>query len=128
MDRTGRIRHTRDRRVVERNRRAWEKFALDGDCPYCGHEYETHALAVGQPHFFRLATPAELVDRSVRLYLPSVDDGSRYRRVVVGEYAEVKSACCLTCAGEMKTEQATCYQAKVAIGEIVGKAVDRGID
>ena len=52
----------------------------------------------------------------------------RLRRIVVAKRAEVIVACCLNCAEEKGTPQATCFQAKVAIGEIVGKAVERGID
>ena len=135
MDRTGPIKPTRDRRVIERHQRAWERFALDGDCPYCGHEYATHALAVGQPHFFRPATDDEQGDPSLLLYsVPLYKDADsenerlRLRRIVVAKRVEVIVACCLNCAEEKGTPQATCFQAKVAIGEIVGKAVDRGID
>ena len=120
MDRTVTIIRTRDRRDIKRRREAWSRFAPDGDCPYCGHGYREHALKVGQPHFFRPATPVELANQSVRLYRPADDDGSRYRRVVVGKYAEVKLACCLTCGDEKGTPQAMCYQAKVAIGEVLG--------
>ena len=120
MDRTVLIIHTRNRRDIKRRREAWARFAPDGDCPYCGHGFRDHALRVGQPHFFRPATPVELAGQSVRLYRLPDDDGSRYRRVVVEKHAEVKLACCLICGEAKVTPQAMCYQAKVAVGEVVG--------
>ena len=122
MDIDARIKPFRDRRRIERHRRAWARFAPDGDCPYCGHTFAEHALGVGQPHFFRPATDAERSDPSVQTYRGrgNEDDDGRYRRVVVSKYAEVIVACCFTCADAIGSEQAICYQAKAAIGELVG--------
>ena len=123
MDRTARIASTRDRRRLRRHLKAWERFALDSNCPYCGHGYREHGLQVGQPHFFRLATDAERSDLSVRVYRDSDNmdaDGPRYRRVIVSKYAEVIMACCLTCADAKIVPQVVCYQVKTAIGEVVG--------
>ena len=123
MDRTARIAPTRDRRRLRRHMRAWERFALDGNCPYCAHGYREHGLQVGQPHFFRLATDAERSDPSVRVYRDSDNldaAGRRYRRVIVSKYVEVIMASCLTCAEEKNVPQVVCYQTRAAIGEVVG--------
>ena len=141
---------TRDRRVVERYRRAWDRFAPDGECPYCGHGGDRHALSVSQPHFYRPATGAELLPfaRVLNLlmlkdkagadavlathpgrsfHLSALDDGTPVvlRRITVSKYAEGRSAWCLACAEHKGTAAAVCYQATRAIGEVVGASTRR---
>ena len=42
------------------------------------------------------------------------------KRVVVANRAEIITSFCLTCAEELRTGQALCYQRTLAKGEVVG--------
>ena len=135
---------TRDRRTVKRYYRAWERFAIGGECPFCVHGFGAHALGVGQPHFYRPATEvdmeplarvvnllmlrdeagadAELASIPRTLCLMYWEDGTPVvaRRITVTKNAEVQAAWCLTCAETKNTNVAVCYQATEAIGELLG--------
>ena len=52
MDRTLKRAARTNRRRVQRNHGAWERFAPDGvHCPYCKHDGSRHLMTSGQPHF-----------------------------------------------------------------------------
>ena len=116
------IRTSRNKRVAERHRRAWERFARDGFCPFCGHHEVAHALSVGQPHFYRPATPEEVNDPTTPMYRAHLKDGREVlvRRLTATKYAEVQIACCVVCAERKCESLSVCYQADAGVGEIVG--------
>ncbi len=126
MDRTLRPAARRSRRRTARNGGAWRRFAPDGvHCPYCGHAGDVHRMSSGQPHFYRPATAAERRDRAVTLYRHRREDGTHVlvRRMTVARDAEILTAYCTQCAGELRTHQALCYARTRAVGEVVGDAL-----
>ena len=131
MDRTLKRAKRRNKRRIERNSGAWERFCPDGKtCRFCPHDGSQHLMSSGQPHYFRPATEAERRDPWVTLYrhdpasstgqaLP--DGGSMLvRRMTVANRAELITTYCVVCAESIGTGQVLCYQRNLAIGEVVG--------
>ena len=131
MDRTLKRAKRRNKKRVERNSGAWERFCPDGiHCRYCKHDGSKHLLSSGQPHFYRPATAAERRDPYLMLYrhnpvsstgqaLP--EGGSALvRRMTVANRAELITAYCVACAESIGTHQVLCYQRNLAIGEVIG--------
>ena len=131
MDRTLKRAKRRNKRRIERNTGAWERFSPDGvHCRYCSHDGSKHLISSAQPHFYRPATEAERRDSTVMLYrhtpvsstgqaLP--EGGSMLvRRMTVAAHAELITAFCVACAESIGTHQVLCYQRNLAIGEVVG--------
>ena len=137
------LRQTRERRTVERHRRAWQRFTGNAHCPYCGHDFDAHALAVGQPHYYRHATDEELkpfirirhlmnagdesgadaeiatIPRTFYLMESEDDELIVIRRITVRKYAQVQFAECTACAERDDLPTAVCYEATEGIGEVV---------
>ena len=144
MTQPSNLRQTRERRTVERHRHAWQRFTGNADCPYCGHDFDAHALLVGQPHYYRLATDEELepfirirhlmnmgdeagadaelttIPGTFRLMDSEHDELMVIRRITVRKLAEVQIAECTACAEIDGRPTAVCYQATEAVGELVG--------
>jgi len=131
MDRTLKRAKRRNKKRIQRNSGAWERFCPDGvHCRYCKHDGSKHLLSSGQPHFFRPATERERRDPYLMLYrhnpvsstgqvLP--DGGSvLVRRMTVANRAEIITAYCAACADSIGTAQVLCFQRNLAIGEVVG--------
>ena len=69
MDRTLKRAKRRNKKRVQRNTGAWERFCPDGiHCRFCSHDGSKHLLSSGQPHFYRPATETERRDPTVMLY------------------------------------------------------------
>ena len=128
MDRTMKVAARTNRRRGRRNARGWRLFATsEGLCPFCGHKAPEHVVLSGQPHFFRLATDAEVRNKAGNLYAETKPHGSRVflRRLTVANRAEIDMAGCLTCAEGIGTAQVVCYVRNVASGEVVrGRVLD----
>ena len=108
-----------------RNWKAWMILSGGRDtCPFCKHPMGEHLCSSGQPHFYRPATPDEAVDPFGKLYQHETEDGRKVlvKRVVVASRAEFITSFCSTCAAELDTHQALCYQRTLAKGEVVGMA------
>ena len=123
MDRTLRKSKRGNRRRQERNLTAWQGFSPDRDtCRYCAHDASTHLCTAGQPHFYRHATDAERLSRSVRLYQHETPENGPVllRRMVVARSAELITVFCTACAREMNTAQVACFLRNTAVGEVVG--------
>ena len=139
MDRTLKKAKRRNKKRIERNTGAWERFSPDGKtpypvrgrlCRYCSHDGSKHLLSSGQPHFYRPATEAERWDPTVMLYrhTPVSSTGQALpeggsllvRRMTVATHAELITAFCTACAESIGTHQVLCYQRNLAIGEVVG--------
>ncbi len=123
MDRTLKRAKRRNRKRIERNTGAWERFCPDGvHCPYCKHDGSKHLLSSGQPHFYRPATEEERRDATVTLYHHTLPDGGSVlvRRMTVANRAELITAYCTACAESIGTHQVLCFQRTLAIGEVVG--------
>ena len=113
-----------------RNWKAW--MILSGgseSCPFCKHPMGEHLCSSGQPHFYRPATPGELQEPRQKLYRHEQEDGNfiTVRRIMVAKKAELITAFCTTCARELDTQQALCYQRTLAKGEVVGAGSSREI-
>ena len=127
MDRTLKRAKRRNKKRIERNTGAWERFSPDGlHCRYCEHDGSKHLMRSGQPHFYRPATDAERRDPHMQLYRHTLPDGGSMlvRRMTVAAHAELITAFCTACAESIWTHQALCYQRNLAIGEVVG--IDTG--
>ena len=125
MDRTLRKAKRRNKRRVQRNNGAWERFCPDGvHCRYCGHDGSQHLLSSCQPHFFRPATAAERSAPHLMLYQHTLPEGGSalVRRMTVASRAELITGFCTACAESIGTHQVLCYQRNLAIGEVVGLA------
>ena len=125
MDRTLKKAKRRNKKRVQRNSGAWERFCPDGiHCRYCPHDGSKHLVSSGQPHFYRPATEKERRDPWVMLYRPKLPgDGSvLVRRMTVANRAELITAYCVACAESIGTAQVLCFQRNLAIGEVVGLA------
>ncbi len=125
MDRTLRRAKRRNKKRVERNTGAWERFCPDGiHCRFCSHDGSKHLLSSGQPHFFRPATEAERRDPYIMLYRHTLPEGGSalVRRMTVAARAELITAFCTACAESIGTHQVLCFQRNLAIGEVVGLA------
>ena len=123
MDRTLKRAKRRNKKRIERNSGAWERFSPDGKtCRYCSHDGSKHLLSSGQPHFYRPATEAERRDPHTQLYRHTLPDGGSMlvRRMTVAAHAELITAFCTACAESIGTHQVLCYQRNVAVGEVVG--------
>ena len=131
MDRTLKKAKRRNKKRIERNSGAWERFSPDGKtCRYCSHDGSKHLLSSGQPHFYRPATEAERRDPHLMLYrhTPVSSTGQALpeggsllvRRMTVATHAELITAFCVACAESIGTPQVLCYQRNLAIGEVVG--------
>ncbi len=123
MDRTLKRAKRRNKRRIERNGGAWERFSPDGvHCRFCRHDGSQHLMSSAQPHFFRPATDAERRDPWVMLYRHKLPEGGSMlvRRMTVANRAELITAYCVDCAESMKTSQVLCYQRNLAIGEVIG--------
>ena len=133
MDRTLKRAKRRNKKRIQRNSGAWERFCPDGvHCRYCKHDGSKHLLSSSQPHFFRPATEAERRDPYLMLYrhnpvsstgqaLP--EGGSALvRRMTVANRAELITAYCTACAESIGAHQVLCFQRNLAIGEVVGLA------
>ena len=139
MDRTLKRAKRRNKRRIERNHGAWQRFCPDGiHCRYCPHDNSQHLMSSGQPHFFRPATEAERRDPYVMLYRhnpvsstgQALPEGGSVlvRRMTVAKRAELITAFCTACAEGMRTDQVLCFQRNpvsgtgqaLAIGEVVG--------
>ena len=123
MDRTLRKAARKNKRRRNRNWDAWKRFSPDGaTCRYCKHDASKHLCTSGQPHFHRKATEAEVKDTSVMLYRHTLPEGGSMlvRRVTVTRNAELVTAFCTVCAGEIGTAQTLCYQRTLATGEVLG--------
>ena len=122
MDRTMKVDARTSRRWGCHNVRAWSLFATsEGLCPFCGHKAPEHIVSSGQPHFFRLATDAEVRSKAGNLYVETKPQRSRVflRRLTVANRAEIEVAGCLTCVEGIGTAQVVCYVRNVASGEVV---------
>ena len=123
MDRTLKRATRKNKRRIERNTGAWERFSPDGiHCRYCEHDGSKHLMRSGQPHFYRPATEAERRDPHMQLYRHTLPEGGSMlvRRMTVAAHAELITAFCVACAESIGTHQALCYQRNLAIGEVVG--------
>ena len=123
MDRTLKRATRKNKRRIERNTGAWERFSPDGKtCRYCSHDGSKHLMRSGQPHFYRPATEAERRDPHMQLYRHTLPDGGSMlvRRMTVAAHAELITAFCTACAESIGTHQVLCYQRNVAVGEVVG--------
>ena len=123
MDRTLKKAKRRNRKRIERNSGAWERFCPDGiHCRYCGHDGSKHLISSGQPHFYRPATEAERRDPRIVLYRHTPPEGGTVlvRRMTVAARAELITAFCTACAESIGTHQVLCFQRNLAIGEVVG--------
>ena len=123
MDRTLKKAKRRNKKRIERNTGAWERFSPDGvHCRYCQHDGSKHLMRSGQPHFYRPATEAERQDPHTQLYRHTLPDGGSMlvRRMTVAAHAELITAFCTACAESIGTHQVLCYQRNLAIGEVVG--------
>ena len=123
MDRTLNPSTRKSRRRRERNHGAWRRFCPDGrHCPYCRHDGSTHLMTSGQPHFYRPATGSERRNPSERLYRCVLPGGESLlvKRVPVARDAEVVTAFCTRCAGDLGTHQALCFHRTLAVGEVIG--------
>ena len=123
MDRTLKKAKRRNKKRIERNSGAWERFSPDGaHCRYCEHDGSKHLMRSGQPHFYRPATDAERRDPHMQLYRHTLPDGGSMlvRRMTVAAHAELITAFCTACAESIGTHQVLCYQRNVAVGEVVG--------
>ena len=131
MDRTINPVRRPSKRRQARNRKAWQLIARGSvKCPFCAHSINNHLCSSGQPHFFRPATLEEAWDPFEKLYRhypvsstgQALPDGDfiLVKRVVVANCAEIITSFCLTCAEELRTSQALCYQRTLANGEVVG--------
>ena len=131
MDRTLKRAKRRNKKRVERNSGAWERFCPDGiHCRYCGHDGSKHLLSSGQPHFYRPATEAERRDPHLMLYRhnpvsstgQALPEGGSVlvRRMTVASRAELITVFCMACAESIGTAQVLCYQRTLAVGEVVG--------
>ena len=113
----------RNKRRVERNTGAWERFCPDGiHCRYCKHDGSKHLLSSAQPHFYRPATEAERRTPTVMLYRHTLPEGGSMlvRRMTVANRAELITAFCVACAESIGTHQVLCFQRNLAVGEVVG--------
>ena len=122
MDRTMKVADRTIKRRSRRNVRVWSLFATSkGLCPFCGHKAPEHVVSSGQPHFFRLATDAEVRNKVGNLYVETKAQESRVllRRLTVANRAEIDMAGCLTCTEGIGTAQVVCYVRNVASGEVV---------
>ncbi|MCY4529749.1 MAG: hypothetical protein OXD46_12045 [Chloroflexi bacterium] len=123
MDRTLKRAKRRNKRRIERNGGAWERFSPDGvHCRFCRHDGSQHLMSSAQPHFFRPATDAERRDPWVILYRHRLPNGNSMlvRRMTVANRAELITAYCVDCAESMGASQVLCYQRNLAIGEVIG--------
>lgn len=123
MDRTLKKAKRRNKKRIERNSGAWERFSPDGKtCRYCPHDNTEHLMSSGQPHFYRPATEAERRDPHMQLYRHTLPEGGSMlvRRMTVAAHAELITAFCTACAESIGTHQVLCYQRNVAVGEVVG--------
>ena len=131
MDRTLKRAKRRNKKRVERNSGAWERFCPDGiHCRYCKHDGSKHLLSSGQPHFYRPATGTERRDPYLMLYRhnpvsstgQALPEGGSVlvRRMTVANRAELITAYCVACAESIGTHQVLCYQRNLAIGEVIG--------
>ena len=123
MDRTLKRAKRRNKKRIERNTGAWERFSPDGiHCRYCSHDGSKHLMSSGQPHFYRPATEAERRDPHTQLYRHTLPDGGSMlvRRMTVAAHAELITAFCTACAESIGTHQVLCYQRNRAIGEVIG--------
>ena len=112
--------HSRSRKLVVRQRAAWNRFAdHEGSCPFCHHASIDHVFSSGQPHFFRSATEAES-DGPGRLYVHP--DYGLLKRLSVAKEAEVLRVYCAACAEEKATVQVVCFIRTWGTGEVVGVA------
>ena len=125
MDRTQKRAKRRNKKRIERNSGAWERFCPDGvHCRFC-----KHLLSSGQPHFFRPATEAERRDPWVMLYRHTLPEGGSVlvRRMTVANRAELITAFCTACAESIGTHQVLCHQRNLAVGEVVGLRTENNI-
>ena len=123
MDRMLKRAKRRNKKRIERNSGAWERFSPDGKtCRYCKHDGSKHLMSSGQPHFFRPATEVERWDPHMQLYRHTLPEGGSMlvRRMTVASHAELITAFCVACAEGIGTPQVLCYQRNLAIGEVVG--------
>ena len=123
MDRTLKKAKRRNKRRIERNSGAWERFSSDGiHCRYCRHDGSKHLLSSAQPHFYRSATEAERRTPTVMLYRHTLPEGGSMlvRRMTVANRAELITAFCVACAESIGTHQVLCFQRNLAVGEVVG--------
>ena len=76
MDRTLKRAKRRNKKRIERNTGAWERFCPNGvHCRFCGHDGSKHLLSSGQPHFYRPATERERRDPYLMLYRHNPPEG-----------------------------------------------------
>lgn len=122
MDRTLSPAKRSNKRRRERAGRAWLRFSPDGTtCRYCPHDHTAHLCTSGQPHFFRRATLQEERDPTLTLYRNNAPGSpDLLRRAVVARNAEIVTAFCRACAGELGTHQVLCFKRTLATGEVVG--------
>ena len=123
MDKTLRRATRRNKRRSNRNYGAWRRFSPDGKtCRYCKHGGAAHLCSSRQPHFYRPATETEKRDPTTMLYrhYPAGGGSVLVKRLVVARHAELVTAFCTACAGEIGTAQVLCYQRTLATGEMVG--------
>ena len=123
MDRTLKKAKRRNKKRIQRNGGAWERFCPDGvHCRYCSHDGSQHLISSGQPHFFRPATEQEPRDPYLTLYRHNPPEGGSVlvRRMTVANRAEIVTAYCTVCAESIGTAQVLCFQRNLAIGEVVG--------
>ena len=131
MDRTINPERRPSKRRQARNWKAWQLISQGSvKCPFCPHSAADHVCSSAQPHYYRLATEGEKQNPWEKLYrhdpvsstgeaLPN-GDFILVKRVVVANRAEIITSFCLTCADELQTHQALCYQRTLANGEVVG--------
>ena len=122
MDRTLSPAKRSNKRRRERVGRAWLRFSPDGvTCRYCPHNGSVHLCTSGQPHFYRRARPEEERDPNLTLYRYKAPDGTLLlRKLAVARDAELITAFCRACAGELGPHQVLCYQRALATGEALG--------
>ena len=123
MDRTLKKATGKNKRRSNRNHGPWRRFSPDGTtCRYCTHSGAAHLCSSRQPHFYRPATEAEVKDPTTMLYRhhPAGGGSVLVKRIIVAKHAELITAFCTACAGEIGTAQVLCYQRTLANGEVVG--------
>ena len=94
---------SREKRLTERNSRAYQRHNGGDVCVHCGHDEGEHLVVGGQPHFFH----------AIR--------GRVVKKYVVDRSTDVIALYCEKCAGGLGTGQVVCYQRSTGTGETVRK-------
>lgn len=89
-------------------------------CPHCGCRAYKHRLEGRRPHFYRVATEAEVANPKVRIRHRREYEGLPLIKERVAEEIELETLYCARCAKAAGTKQVVCYTRKYAKGELIG--------